>query len=501
MSSLTGLTEGARFPVAADSRYADDIAERRLLKRAENGHTVDAKVSESVASSPKRRAVDVFADQGSPVLAVNDGVIKKIGHSPELGNYLILQDTYGNRYTYAQLGRTSKAYPAPRDEQPTGDDYKLPEADRAGAARAGGQGGPVNTENTDRRMFALPDRQSDMGGGGDMGDSGMSDGQAGLGDTLFGNFPNFERFRAYTSGILKFNRKTMELRPLREGAQVVAGTLLGRVGPDTGGLAPHLNFSIRPAGRGAPSIDPKPILDGWKLLEATALYRVADKDPFAADSSSISQILLQSKEQLARQVLADPSLDIYECGRQDIATGQIDRRVLALLEYLVGRGYKLTITSLKCGHSTLTTSGNVSEHTIGCAVDIAVINGVPVYGHQGPGTLADSLVRDILQLQGTMVPHQIISLMDYFDSDNAFAMADHDDHVHVGYAQSYAPTTDGASASSSEQLAQVLKPEQWRRLIGRLGEIDNPQVSAKPSRYSLPARKPGKRASPAHASE
>ena len=152
-------------------------------------------------------------------------------------------------------------------------------------------------------------------------------------------------------------------------------------------------------------------------------------------------------------MLADPSLDIYECGRQDIATGQIDRRVLALLEYLVGRGYKLTITSLKCGHSTLTTSGNVSEHTIGCAVDIAVINGVPVYGHQGPGTLADSLVRDILQLQGTMVPHQIISLMDYFDADNTFAMADHDDHVHVGYAQSYAPTTDGASAASSEQLA------------------------------------------------
>ena len=147
----------------------------------------------------------------------------------------------------------------------------------------------------------------------------------GLDDTLFGDFPSFERFRAYTSGILRFNRKTMELRPLREGSQVVAGTLLGRVG-DSGGLAPHLNFSIRPAGRGAPTIDPKPILDGWKLLEATALYRVADKDPFATDASSISEVLLLSKEQLARRVLADPSLEIYECGRQDIATGQIDRR-------------------------------------------------------------------------------------------------------------------------------------------------------------------------------
>ena len=71
---------------------------------------------------------------------------------------------------------------------------------------------------------------------------------------------------------------------MRKGARVVAGTILGRVGKVTEGpgskLAPHLNFSIRPAGRGAPRIDPKPILDGWKLLEATAIYRAAGKNPF-----------------------------------------------------------------------------------------------------------------------------------------------------------------------------------------------------------------------------
>ena len=33
-----------------------------------------------------------------------------------------------------------------------------------------------------------------------------------------------------------------------------------------------------------------------------------------------------------------------------------------MLEYLLSKGFKLTITSLKCGHSFLTTSGNVSEH-------------------------------------------------------------------------------------------------------------------------------------------
>jgi hypothetical protein len=274
----------------------------------------------------------------------------------------------------------------------------------------------------------------------------------------------------------------------------VAGTLLGRVGAVRAGTAPHLDFSIRPAGKHAPPIDPKPILDGWKLLEATALYRVVGKDPFAG-GASISQILLLSKELLARRVLADSRLEIYECGRQDIQTGQIDRRILALLEYLSGRGFSLTVTSLKCGHSVLTSSGNVSEHSTGSAVDIAAINGVPVIGHQGPGSVADALVRETLQLQGSMKPHQIISLMDYFNADNTFAMADHDDHVHVGYAPASGPlsTTDG-------QLTAVLKAPQWERLIERISEIDNPSVPTTPSESALPARSHD-RASHAHRGE
>ena len=62
------------------------------------------------------------------------------------------------------------------------------------------------------------------------------------------------------------------------------GTVLGRIGKSpTARLqaraAPATSRS-GPAGRGAPRIDPKPILDGWKLLEATAIYRAAGKNPF-----------------------------------------------------------------------------------------------------------------------------------------------------------------------------------------------------------------------------
>ena len=42
---------------------------------------------------------------------------------------------------------------------------------------------------------------------------------------------------------------------------------------------PYVRFEIRPAGRGAPRVDPKPILDGWKLLESTAIYRAQGQEP------------------------------------------------------------------------------------------------------------------------------------------------------------------------------------------------------------------------------
>jgi len=157
--------------------------------------------------------------------------------------------------------------------------------------------------------------------------------------------------------------------------------------------------------------------------------------------------------------------------------------VLAMLEYLAERGFRLTITSLKCGHGFYTASGNVSHHSSGNAVDIAQINGIPVLGNQGRGSITEALVQDIMELQGTMRPSQIISLMD-FGVDNTFAMGDHDDHVHVGYT----PASGPGSGGTSQQFTQILKADQWERLIDRIGEINNPEVPTAPSRYALPAR-------------
>jgi hypothetical protein len=222
-----------------------------------------------------------------------------------------------------------------------------------------------------------------------------------------------------------------------------------------------MRFAIRPAGHDAPRIDPRPILRGWKLTGSAANYRSADGADAAGDGS-LGRILEMNREVLAGRVLGDSRLDIYGCGRDDIRAGAIDRRVLATLEWLAASGYRPTVSSLQCGHSVTTSSGNISEHSTGSAVDIAAINGVPILGHQGAGSITELVVRRLLTLQGPMKPHQIITLMQFAGTDNTFAMGDHDDHIHIGWR------ADGAGSGADG----TLDAGQWTQLMRRLGRLN-----------------------------
>jgi Transglycosylase SLT domain/Peptidase family M23 len=433
VGSLTGLTEGAHFPVAADARYADDISARAALSKATpQAQEEYGNAAEVISSSPTRRGINIFAAEDAPVVAVNDGVIVKMGSSKKLGRYVVLRDAYGNRYTYAKLGRLVRNKRTV--VMPTGRERRV----------------PVDSEDIRPRLYALPGRVEER--------------------------ERAEATEAVDSAAAKGADGTIKV-----GSRVIAGTVLARIGVAEAGVDPHINFAIRPAGRGAPRIDPKPILDGWKLLEATAIYRANGKNPLTAELSGAG-VLLLPKEMLGRRVLADEQIEVSECDRVEIRAGQVDRRLLAALAYLSSQGFRLTITSMLCGrHGSITTSGNISNHSYGNAADIALINGTPVLGNQGPGSVTESLLRTVLQLQGTMVPDELISLQEL--GGPSFAMADHADHVHIGYSPVGGP---GAEA----RFVQLLKPDQWSRLTDRLERIDNPDVPTQPSRFSLPAKKP-----------
>ena len=85
LGSLTGLTEGAHFPVAANARYADDISAREALRDSKTARKEYGNAADVIESSPTRRGINIFSREGAPVVAVNDGVIKKIDSSPKLG--------------------------------------------------------------------------------------------------------------------------------------------------------------------------------------------------------------------------------------------------------------------------------------------------------------------------------------------------------------------------------------------------------------------------------
>ena len=140
VGSLTGLTEGAHFPIAADARYADDNAARATLSSSGGAGRISGSAAEVISSSPTKRGINIFAAAGSPVVAVNDGVIRKLGESAELGRYVVLEDTYGNRYTYAQLGAIVRDHRS--IVMPSGKEKRL----------------PVQSENLRPRLRALPGR-------------------------------------------------------------------------------------------------------------------------------------------------------------------------------------------------------------------------------------------------------------------------------------------------------------------------------------------------------
>jgi hypothetical protein len=504
IGALTGLVEG-HFPVAAPAKYADDSVVSLAKHRVTGSNAAIA-----IDSDPNTKGTSIFAKSGSPVIAVNDGKIVKVGDSSTLGHYIELQDATGNIYTYSQLGTVSKTYPVAKPVRITARDIAQElaaprvKAAPVTAATAGSQptaaappaaaesksttptaskrtsaaaiSVPVTPQTTTvaapmvkERLFADPSRTGSYAAGGDL--------------QLKNAAAQVTSFQNYFSDALHLGRSQYTLQRLKAGSIVIAGTILGRLGGPSQGLSSHLYFTIQPAGKNAPEIDPKPILDGWKLLEATAVYRAAGVDPFfgpGAKNPTVGQVLLMSKEQLTERVLQDPHVQIYNCGRRDIQAGLIDRRVLATIEFLSASGLDPFVSGLECGHSLSGSTGTDAAGATGASVDISKINNIPVLGHQGPGSITDITIRRLLTLQGAMSPDEIISTIAYKGQTNTLALPDHKNRIQVTFTPDF-----GTNRKLSSQIKSILQPGQWIQLINRISQIPEPIVPIAPSQYAI----------------
>ncbi len=502
IGALTGLVEG-HFPVAAPSKYADSNVVALSKKRVKSSNAAIP-----VGSNPNSRGVQIFAKQNSPVIAVNDGKVLKVGNSRQWGRYVQLQDSTGNIYTYAHLGSIPKEYPVPKPIKISAAELtkelsaqSLPTAKPQAPATAGSQSGsatpttssatktisksspitlpvtpapaaePVSSATpapmVKERLFADPHRPASYAAGGAL--------------QVQNTAQQISNFRNYFSDVLHLAKNQYTLQPLKAGAILVAGTILGRLAAPTQTTASNMTFMIQPAGKNAPQIDPKPILDGWKLLEATAVYRAAGVDPFYGPGSknpSIGQVLLMSKEQLQSRVLSDPRVQLDSCGRTAILGGTVDRRVLATIEFLSASSLNPSVTGLPCGHTVFasTGTGGVSDSSL----TITKVNKIPISGHQGPGSITDITIRRLLTLQGAMKPDQIISTMSYKGQSNTLSLPDHSNRIQVSFTPLF-----GSNKKLSQQLSSILQPGQWIKLINRISQIPEPVVPIAPSKYAI----------------
>ncbi|HTC71264.1 MAG TPA: lytic murein transglycosylase [Solirubrobacteraceae bacterium] len=465
LGAITGLTE-ARFPVHAASHYSDGFP------------TVSAGGSKPTTLV----GTTIYSQAGAPVIAVQDGEVVQVGDSPSLGRFVTLRDAYGNTYVYAELGDIAPVYPvleprvhtapsprvAPRPSEPTpsgpataGAQPRSPLSEGAAisglalGAAAGLEADPVPTPSAPAATQVPPPRKATA------------------------------NVRVFTEGA-----NDVYLHPLVPGVQVIAGTVLGHVGAGTtagapaGGeeAAPHIVFQMRPAGSGAPLIDPKPILDGWVALEDTSIFRAKGENPFLATSPTVGQVLLESKQQLEPQVLHGGGVRLGGCARQDVQEGRVDKRVLAMLEYLSVSGLRPTVSGLPCAAQTpAALAANAPAGASAAAVQITAVNGVPVAGHQGAGSIADTTVRKLLMLQGLARPKRIVSLMSYPGAAAAQTSPHAGDAIHVSFA-----ALGAGGAGAAAQSASGLSPSEWIELLDRLGEIPDPTVGSGHSSAAMP---------------
>jgi murein DD-endopeptidase MepM/ murein hydrolase activator NlpD len=454
LGAITGLTE-AHFPVHASAHYDDgfpSVAGKQVV------------------------GTTIYSTAGAPVIAVQDGQVVQIGSSAALGHFLVLRDAFGNTYTYAHLGSVAPEYPvlAPQvnSSVPSRVAAQPDEAAPTAPASAGVQPRSPLSEGAAVSGLAL---------GSSAGLEAAPTKPSAPPVLPAAANPSVTEFRSGPDDVF--------LHPLQAGVQVIAGTVLGHVADGTDDPAeggPHIIFQIRPAGLGAPLIDPKPILDGWVALENSSVFHAKGENPFLATSPTIGQVLLESKQQLEPQVLRDAGIRLSRCGREDVQAGRVDKRVLATLEYLAVSGLSPRAGGLECT-ATRASAANASAAESIESVNITAINGSPVAGHQGPGSAADEAVRKLLMLQGASRPLQIESLMSYPGSHVAVTSASAGAAIKVAFAG--APELQGQAGGLAHTAAaggSQLSPSDWIRLVARLGEIPDPTVSAAPSSAAIP---------------
>jgi soluble lytic murein transglycosylase-like protein len=516
ISTLTGLTDG-RLPVRNGQLAWDSIA--RLISpssataqaqplgageapgEARSARTGAHAPSPLAAAASRRHAAaqplqlaDLVTSANATVVAVQDGRIEKLGSSRALGRYVVLRDVYGDVFTYAGLGSVASSFRQPSAPRVAG----VSAAALAASSALAPAGGKANHLPITLHVKSPPRRSPDASAPGTGAASTTLAATApAVGKVrLFAHPGNVDALALQASAAAKPSHGSL---PLRVGSIVSKGTVLGHANTPKGASAGHLRFAIRPAGD-LNTVDPRPILQNWSQLRA-ALHPQGVRGETDLLGATASGVFLLSKNDLERDVLADPGITLPGCAHEAISSGSIDRRVLAVLAYLSRSGLKPTVAALHC-RVAYTSSGLPAPRFAANAVDISAIDGIPIAGHQGPGTVTDVVIRTLLALRGEFAPLHVVSLMHFPGVAGTLASAESWDRIHIAFrplAAAAQPSPAAAALSASAHSARKgavapspllvggdLNSTQWSQLFGQIGSLHAPSVPVKKSSAAIP---------------
>jgi cell wall-associated NlpC family hydrolase len=377
VASLTGLAIG-HFPVPGP---------HVTYTRAVDGWVGTGESSEPTAGAR------VTGPAGRDVVVPTTVRVLYLGRSHN-GVFAVLEDAYGNRFTYGHLAHLVRHYARVARQRPTADEvvhqlrleHGTPRTERV-AYRPSPTVARSTWPTGKERLYAHPSRDSAAP----------------------------VSVMAAAARRLGVRQSEVVAATLRPGAVVPAGTVIGRLGGAlTSHGRAHVLVRIRPAGGRTRQIDPAPLLEAWRLAARGAMGPTSAKTEDGAPLG-IGRTMLLSDRQLGRAVLDDDRVHLTHAGRDDVRSGQIDRRVLVSLEALADADLHPSVSALRSG----TTTDGARE--LGRGLEIVALNGERLAAQRTATSAATRALRLLRSLPAPLAPRHAKLAADAADGTTAIA--------------------------------------------------------------------------------
>ncbi|HTU78841.1 MAG TPA: lytic murein transglycosylase [Solirubrobacteraceae bacterium] len=514
IATLTGLIDG-RLPVTGKQLAWTPVPTPRSSSSATAGASAPATspdptpplspAAAAAAATAKAahahplQLVELLSAPNASVVAVQDGRVMRIGESRKLGKYLVLRDVYGDVFTYAGLGSIAPTYVLPKAQAVQVKSPVVEAASTPGPAPS--QAASAGTQPPLTLQVKTPTPNAASAGQVSIQSSQQEAMPAGMDQPrVYAHPGNPDAHAAAAADAARKARisNAGRAQPLRPGAVVATGTVLGRVSMPPGARDGHMRFAIRPAGD-PDTVDPGPVLANWAQLQK-ALHPHGAKAADPLLGATASDVFLLSKAQLERAVLSDPGIVLDACARREVAAGAVDDRVLAVLAFLSRSGLEPTVGALRCNRRQYAPAASPAAGYTAEEVDITAVNGTPIAGHQGPETITELTIRTLLNLPAKFVPHEIVSLMRFPGAPATHANAADWNRIHLEFRPPTPATPTPAAAATAAHSAgagptapapnvastNALSAAQWDQLMERVGALPMPTVPTKPSSAAIP---------------